>query len=507
MHLQREIARLHFYDSKSSDREIANIVGISPTTVGNLRAKLRVLQTDWPSLQELDDDRWRTVVGTHDRSIAVSKPAPDWAWVHQEMQIPEATLEQLWQEWRETTPLGIGYTQFTTGYRQYVKKLHITMRQVHYPGDKLFVDFAGRTVPVHVAGVEQISKAQIFVAVLGYSNLTFVYAVPTQTTADWVLCHNKCFEYMGGAASWVVSDNLKAAVWRRERHRIVVNPAYRDCLTHYGTAARPTRVRKPKDKPKAEVGVQIAQRYILFRLRHRQFFSYEELNEELRVLTDKLNLHPFKKLKGCRRQSFEEGEQEKLRALPSRPYELSDWRYQIRVGQDQHVEHQNAYYSVPYYLAGSKVDLRFTSSILEIFTAGRRVAIHPIASIHGKVVTEPEHQPIAHRIVSESEPAALTQWAASVGPHAQKMIAYHLLDRRDPTNGLRAAQKMRNLARNHGEERFEKVCAYALKSNITTLRSIESILKTNADLRPAKPANSNNRTTHDNVRGAQYFGD
>ncbi|TQK01322.1 transposase [Herbaspirillum sp. SJZ130] len=506
IYLQREIARLHFYELSSSDRTIADTVGISPTTVGVLRNKLRATTLNWSDIQDLDDAQWRTLIGTHDRSVAAPKPAPNWEWVHQEMQAEDATLEHIWQEWRESEPTGIGYTQFTSGYRKYIKKLHIVMRRVHLPGDKLFVDFAGRTIDVHDAETGAIEEAQIFIGVLGYSNYTFIYAVPSQKTADWVDCHIKCFEYMGGAPAWVVSDNLKAAVWRRERDRIVVNPSYRDCLAHYGTAARPTRSRKPKDKPKAEVGVQIAQR-LFFRLRNRKFFSFDELNTELYALSEKLNHHRFKKLDGCRHQWMEDTEREKLRPLPERPFELCDWKYQVRIGQDYHVEHQGAFYSVPYYLAGNRVDLRFTQTILEIFLAGRRIAMHLVQAKQGATVTEREHRPLSHIAVTESEPADLIRWAEGIGPSANKMIAYHLHDRRDPTNGLRAAQRMRSLARTYGDERFEAVCTYALKSNITSLRNVESIFKTNADLRPAKPQNSEPRPTHGNVRGPEYFGE
>lgn len=190
------------------------------------------------------------------------------------MQRPDATLEQLWLEFRDVHPEGVGLTQFSTGYRDWKKGLHVVMRQVHRPGEKLFVDFAGRTVPVKNAKGGPGQLAQIFVAVLGYSNYSFVHAVPrTQTTADWVQCHVQCFEFLGGAPDWVVSDNLKAAVWRRERDRVIINPAYRDCLKHYNTAAAPARPRRPRDKAKAEVGVQIAQRWILFRLRDREYLG------------------------------------------------------------------------------------------------------------------------------------------------------------------------------------------------------------------------------------------
>jgi transposase len=505
--LQREIARLHFYDTSQSDRAIAGAIGVSPSTVGSLRRLLRHQALMWPALEPLDDEAWCSTLGTHDRTIAVRKPAPDWDWVHREMRRPDATLEQLWREWRETCPEGIGYTQFSTGYRRWVKTLNVAMRAVHRPADKLFVDFAGRTVEIRGRDGGPSTYAQIFVGVLGFSNLTFLYAVPDQTTCRWIECHIRCFEYLGGAPVWVVCDNLKAAVWRRERDQLVINPAYRDCLHHYETVADPARPRRPKDKAKAEVGVQIAQRWVLFRLRDRAFFSIEELNEELRTLTEDLNNHPFKKMAGWRRQRFEEGERSHLKALPAAAFEQCDWRYDVRVGADHHIELMRCFYSVPHHLVDQRVDLRFTSTTLEIFHAGRRVALHVLLSEPGTASTTAEHRPIAHQRILEGEPKVLQQWAASVGPNTEKMIAYHLVERTDLANGLRTARRLRDLARDHSDQRFEAVCAYALPLNITALRSITSILAQKVDQQPRPTTTTQPRTAHDNVRGAAYFGD
>jgi len=506
VHLQREIARLHFYEPSTSSRTMALSLGLSPTTVGSMRELLRAQSLDWSVLQLLDDDSWRKALGTQDRSIAVRKPIPDWSWIHSEMQRPDATLEQLWREWRETCPQGVAYTQFSVGYRKWAKSQHVVMRQVHRPGEKLFVDFAGRTVEIRDSGGAPSTYAQVFVAVLGYSNFTYVEAVATQTTADWVQCHVNCFQAMDGAPVWVVSDNLKAAVWRRERERVVINPTYRDALQHYDTAAAPARIRKPKDKAKAEVGVQIAQRWILFRLRDRVFFSLDELNAEIRRLTQELNNHPFKKLPGCRRQRFEEREQGCLKPLPATAFELCDWRYEVRVGDDYHVEHGRCFYSVPSYLVGQRVDLRFTKTMLEIFRGGRRVALHALLTVAGETCTAPEHRPIAHQRVLEGEPKALIQWAQSAGAQTEMMIRFHVQDRRDPANGLRAARRMRELARIYGDARFEAVCAYAWPLKMTSLRNVTSILTNEADLRP-RSSHSQPPPPHQNLRGAEYFGD
>lgn len=507
VHLQREIARLHFYDQRQSHRGIAASLGLSHSTVRNMRVLLVASERSWLDLQPLTDDEWRQTLRNDNRSIAQRKLAPDWTWVQEQMQRADATLEVIWREWRESHPEGIGYSSFTHGYRTWIKSRHIVMRRVHVPGDKLFVDFAGRTVEIRDPQGGASTFAQIFVAVLGYSNLTYVEAVASQTTADWVQCHANCFAAIGGVPNWVVSDNLKAAVWRRERDRTVLNPAYSECMQHYGTVAVPTRSRKPKDKAKAEVGVQIAQRWILFRLRDRVFFDLGELNQELRRLTQVMNTHPFKKLAGNRLARFESDEPAHLKPLPNSAFELCDWKYGVRAGHDYHVEHDAAYYSVPYRLRGMRVDLRYTRQIIEIFHAGQRVALHDLTTTPGEIVTAPGHRPVAHQRVLEGEPLALSSWAKSVGPYTQLMIDHHLENRPDLTNGLKAARRMRELARLYGNERFEEVCGYAFPLNIVSLRSVESIIKQQADRQQTRQSSSvPPKGNHENVRGGSYFG-
>jgi len=504
IHLQRDIARLHYYCITQSDRAIARALGLSAHPVGVLRKALKNCPLAWNELSQLDDVAWLRELGTGNCSIAQRKEAPDWNWVHQEMQRADATLEQLWREWREKSPHGIGYSQFTESYRHWARKLHIVMRRAHRPGEKLFVDFAGRAVEVKNRDGGASLFAQIFVAVLGYSNKTYLRAVATQGTADWIQCHIQCFKALEGVPEWVVSDNLKAAVLRREQGRIILNPAYRECLQHYDTALQPAAPRKPKHKAKAEVGVQIAQRWVLFALRDRVFFSLGELNQELEKLSAVMNERPFKKMAGSRQQRFLESEQEALKPLPETAFEICDWRYSVRVGDDYHVEHLRCFYSVPHQYRGERVDLRFTSSTLEIFYRNRRIAIHFLLNGEGSI-TVPEHRPVAHTRILEGEPKALLAWAGSVGVNTEKMITHHLENRADIANGAKAARKMRDLASIYGNQRFEEVCAYALPLNITALRSIVSILKkspdkmNNVNIAKAQPI-------HEHIRGGSYYG-
>ncbi|WP_254050849.1 IS21 family transposase [Zoogloea sp. LCSB751] len=497
---------MHFYDPTQSNRAIARGLHLSPNTVGTLRGKIVESGLTWNELRDLDDDQWTSALDTKNHSIAQRKLAPDWEWVDQQMQAEDATLNQVWLEWRAQSPDGIGFTQFCTQYKTWKRAQHIVMRQVHEPGNSLFVDFAGRTVEIRDPNGGPSSYAQIFVAALGYSSLTYIQAVFSQRIEDWIQCHIDCFAYLGGVPEWVVPDNLKAAVLRRMRDEIIINPAYRSCLDYYSTAPRPTGVRKPKHKSKAEVAVKIIQRGIIFRLRNHVFFSLEELNAELWKGMEALNRHPFKNMPGSRMERFTEVEKNKLKPLPDFPYELCNWRYRVRVGDDYHVAHGRSHYSVPHTLRGEYVDLRYTSTMLEVMHRNRRVALHELLKEPGGVSTKDEHRPIAHIRVLEGEPKALLTWAVSVGGKTEEMIRYHLESRKDMTNGLKAARRIRSLAHLHGDSRIQEVCAYALALNLTALRSIESIIKQSADKQELVKENlTSSLPNHENVRGGDYF--
>lgn len=169
----------------------------------------------------------------------------------------------------------------------------------------MFVDYAGPTIPIIDALTGEITKAQIFVAVLGASNYTFALATSTQKTQDWLLGHRKAFEYFGGVTQVVVPDNPKSLIANPDRYEPQVGRSYAEFAAHYGCAVIPARPRKPQDKGKVEVAVQVVERWILARLRHQQFFSLGDLNKAIADLLEELNTHPFKKLSGNRKSAFE----------------------------------------------------------------------------------------------------------------------------------------------------------------------------------------------------------
>ena len=250
------------------------------------------------------------------------------------------------------------------------------MRQVHVAGDKMFVDYAGATVEVIDGLSGEIRQAQVFVATLGASSYTYAEASWTQALPDWIGAHGRAFAFFGGVPAQVVPDNLKSGVSRACLYDPEINRTYADMASHYDTAIVPARPRKPRDKAKVEVAVQVVERWILARLRNRRFFSLAELNQAIHELLQDLNGRRTKHLGASRRQLFEELDGPALKALPGTAYQYAEWK-QRRAGLDYHVEVAKHYYSVPHALAKHKLWARITDRTVEIFHKGKRVGFRP----------------------------------------------------------------------------------------------------------------------------------
>ena len=324
----REVLRLKFEVGLSA-RQIAVSLQVGRATIGDYLNRFAACGLTWPSALT-DAELERQLFPPSPSVPSEQRPIPDWAWIHAELRRPGVTLALLWQEYRLSQPQGFQYSWFCDHYRAWQGKVDVVMRQEHRVGEKLFVDYAGQTVPIIDRRTGEIRQAQIFVAVLGASSYTFAEATWSQQLSDWLGSHARCFAFLGGVPAIVVPDNLRSAVSKTHRYEPDINPSYRDLAEHYAVAIVPARARKPRDKAKVEVGVQVVERWILAALRHRQFFSREELNTAIGALLVRLNQRPFKKLPGSRQSAFETLDQPALRALPEQPYVYAEWK-KVRV--------------------------------------------------------------------------------------------------------------------------------------------------------------------------------
>ena len=391
----RDILRLH-HAAALSNRAIARAIRISASTVSDCLGRARAAGIGWPLPDGMSDTALeQALYGQRVSPDSGPRPQPDFAEGHRELRRKGVTLMLLWEEYKACHPDGFMYSAFCERYRTWQRQLDVVMRQTHRAGDKLFVDYAGQTVPVTDRTTGEVREAQIFVAVLGASNYTYAEATWTQSLPDWIGAHTRAFQFLGGVPNIVVPDNLKSGVTRAHRYEPDLNPTYQDLATHYGVAVIPARVRTPRDKPKVEVGVQIVERTILAVLRHRQFFSLTELNAAIVDLLTRLNQRSFKKLPGSRHSQFEAIDRPALKPLPATPYEYAEWK-KARVHVDYHIEVERHYYSVPYHLIKRQLDVRITARTIECFHRGQRVACHRRVHQPGRHTTRPEHMPEKH---------------------------------------------------------------------------------------------------------------
>ena len=504
-----EILRLKA--SGLSDRKIASSVKIARSTVAEYLRRMEAASLSWPLEKEVDEEKLERELfdGPPGRGRDERRSIPDWPGVHKELHRKGVTLKLLWDEHRTDDRQAYSYSQFCEYYRRWAKNIDVRMRQTHKAGEKLFVDYAGQTMPITDPKTGEIRQAQIFVGTMGASSYIFCEATETQKLHDGIDSHVHNVEYMEGAPEIIIPDNPKVGVTKACRYEPDLNPTYQDMATHYGMAIIPARPRKPRDKAKVETGVQIVEREILAPLRHRTFFSLAELNAAMRELLEKVNSRKLQKLGVSRRELFEEIDRPALKELPVERYEYAEF-LKCRVNIDYHIEVKGHYYSVPYDLSGRQLDVRLTSRTVEVLERGRRVASHMRDDTRGRHTTSRKHMPKAHQKHLEWTPSRILQWAGRIGPGCATVATHIMETRPHPEQGYRACLGIIRLAKGYGEERVEAACRRAASMGVSSYRSVKSILKTGKDREPLSKKEdlvaAGCRREHDNVRGRAYYG-
>ena len=446
-----EVLRLK-WECHLSNRAIARSCSISHTTVAAYIQRAQEAGLSWPLPADMDEDTlYELLFPKAPQSRTRVIPCPDWSLVHTELRKKGVTLLLLWVEYREAHPDGYSYSQFCVRYREWAKHLKSSMRLFHKGGERVFVDYAGHTVPIVDPHTGEIHDTQIFIGVLGASNYTYAEAQGSQELPNWIGAHVRMFAFFGGVPEIVVPDNLKTGVKHPCRYEPDLNPTYHDLAEHYGTAVIPTRVRKPKDKAKVEVGVQVVERWILARLRNHTFFNLADLNRAIQQLLTELNARPMKHLERSRRALFEELDRPALKPLPERPYEFAIWK-KARVNIDYHIEFEKHCYSVPHTLIRKEVYVRATQSTIEIYHNNRRVASHRRVKSPGRYTTVAEHMPSDHQKYHEWSPQRIRSWAETFGPHTAQLVQMMLDARPHPQQAYRSCLGLFRLSSRCGKE-------------------------------------------------------
>jgi len=503
----KEILRLHF-EQKLGQRQIARSANMSQSTVHDYLARFQAAGLGWPLPEELDEDGLENALfpAGAASSRPPRQPLPDFAHIRQELeQHRDLTLQLLWEEYRNGHPDGYSYSRFCKLYRTWKKRQDVVLRQDHRPGEKLYLDWAGATIPIHHRD-GTVTQAPLFVSALGVSSYTYAEATTDQQMANWLKVQANALEFYGGCPRLLVPDNTRTGVSRACIYEPDLNPTYQEFAMHYHVAVMPARPRKPRDKAKVESAVQAVQRWIVMRLRHRRFFSIQDANQAIRELLAHLNNRPFRKRRDeCRASLFAKVDRPALAPLPEQRYDLSQW-VRARVNIDYHVAFDGNWYSVPYSLTGEQVDVRATPATVEIFHHGKRVASHLRSRERNKPITQNEHRPKSHQAHLEWPPSRIVSWAAQVGAHTAQLVRRVMEEKPHPEMGYRSCLGIIRLAQKYSPARMESAAERAVLTGAVSYKSVKSILRNGLDSEPAaRPPEPRSSPPHENLRGPEYF--
>ena len=497
------------YVANLSLRDISNATKLPHTTISDYCKRLDSSGYKLDELLSLSDDKISLTL-FKDKQIVKKLPIkelPDVVYIHKEIAKKGVTFELLWQEYKDVNPNGYGLSQFKEYYYRYKNRLNPSMRQTHIPGDKLFIDYSGLTMNVTDQFTGEISKVQIFVAVLGASGYTFVHATKSQTIKDFILSHTIAFDFFGGVPNVLVPDNLKSAIISNNKKGIIENESYGELARHYDCVISPARPRKPKDKPKVEQGVQGIQRWLIAVLRNRVFFNTDEINIAFSSLIDIYNNKVMKHIGKSRYELYLQLDLPALQPLPNNRFIYKEFKV-ATVHLDYHVELDKCFYSVPFKYLKERVEIRYSASTVEIYHQNSLIATHPRLYRINQISTKHEHMPLNHQYAQEKmNPARLRNWAQTIGLATYEFVNKRLEDVQYPANTYRNIIAILNLTKHYGKDELNMALEYALDINAYTTKSIESILSKKLYMHkvPNVAINNSILNTHENLRGKDYY--
>ena len=485
-------------------KTIARSLGISKNTV---RKYLRRLALDasmvTASEEELHQMLSRPSNPTQDRYEHFQSLLP---YLEKELQKIGVTRQLLWQEYKQQHPDGYNHTQFCHYLRLRKQSRQVSMVQNQKAGDKLYVDFAGKKLEVIDPSSGEVASVEVFIAVLGASQYTYVEAIRSQTKADFLRATENALHFLEGVPQAIVPDNLKAAVTKASKYEPLLNQTYEEFAHHYGTVILPARSRKPQDKALVERTVTLVYQRIYARLRNEVFLSLRSLNDAIKELLPYLNEVCFQGRNESRTDLFAELDQPVLRSLPLHRYE---WKYYkgATVLKNYHVflKEDSHYYSVPYRYVSKKVKLAYTGSSVEVYHQHERIAMHPRSQQKYQYSTLKEHMPSTHRFVSDWCPEKFIRWAARISPIVEEYISKVLASKAHPEQGYKSCIGILGFEKKVGRERLIAACQRGLSFQSYGYQVIKNILNRGLDQLEEPSETTYRPPEHENIRGRAYY--
>lgn len=499
-------------EKEFSNRAISRQLGLSRKTTNKYTGFVKQSQLTASELLQLTDVELNTLVDTR-----AQKPPEDYLQilyhhfceVEKQLKRVGVTRLLLWQEYKQLHSQGVSYSRFCFHFRRWRQSQQVTMHFDHKAGDKLFVDFTGKKLSVVDPATGEITQVEVFVAVLGASQYTYVEAVSDQKVASFISALVHAFVFFGGVPLAVVPDNLKAAVTRADRYEPLLNDIFQDFGNHYQTGILPARAYKPRDKALVEGAVRIVYSRIFAPLRDQTFSSLADLNGAIQDALISYNQINFKGRSTSRYSLYEELDKPALQPLPARPYELKKYvkatvykSSHVWLGEDKH------YYSVPYRYMGKKVKIAYTTHSVEVYYNYQRIAAHPREKGHYRYTSQKVHLPSTHQFVGDWHPEKFIRWAGDIGPYTEFLIRQILERKPHPEQGYKTCLGILSLARKLGKQRLEKACDRAAYFNSYSYRIVKNILEKGLEEQAWKPPEKDSNQLgvfHENIRGKEYY--
>ncbi len=502
----KQILRLH--NQGYGNKTIARDLGISKNTVKSYLGKYKSSKLSLSTLLKMEDHSLEKVFhpgnpAYKDKRFSDLKDQLDYYF--DELKKTGVTKQLLWEEYRQTHPAGYSLSQFSFHLSQHSLSKNPSLVLQHKPGDKLYVDFAGKKLSYIDPATGEIIDCQVFVACLPYSDYGFCMAVPSQRIDDFIYALSCCLEQLGGAPKILVPDNLKSAVIKANKYEPTINRVLEDFANHYQMAVVPARARKPQDKALVENQVKLIYNRVYARMRHQQFFSLKELNNAISERVEKHNQTRMQKRDYCREEHFLSDEKHTLQDLPPHPFEIKYYKSyklaqnnHIYLGEDKH------YYSAPYQYIGQQLKVVYTRSLVRIFSHHQLIATHPRERGRGAYTTNKDHLCSAHQHYLNRSPEYYQKKASALSATLGELVALVFTQNKYPEQLYKSCDGLFSLQRNTPEETFNKACKIAIKHRNYTYNFLRNLIQNRMTEQTSEDTESS-LPQHQNIRGREYY--
>jgi len=501
---------LLLYKQDKAKKTIARTLGMSKNTVKTYLQKIEggkfdvdaLLKMDNPKLEatlfsgnpSYKDDRYEQLKNNLDYYVT-------------ELNKTGVTRGLLWREYRQATYNGYSYTQFCHHLKQHSKSRKPSLKLDHKAGEKLFVDFAGKTLSYIDKETGEVIECQVFVACLPYSDYAFAMAVPSQKMEDFIYAMICCLKFFGGVPKTIVTDNLKSAITKANNYEPTVNQAMDDLAVHYETTVTPTRPLKPKDKALVENQVKLIYSRVYAPLRNETFFDLASLNKAIMAQIKMHNQTRMQQKNYCREEKFLADEKTKLTALPEEDFEIKYYKT-LKVNPNNHVyiTSDKHYYSVPYIYIGQKVKIIYTRSLVKIYNdKGDQIALHTRDLRVGRYTTDSDHLCSQHQHYLSRSPEYYLEKARRLSSTLYRLIDLTFKQDRYPEHLYKTCDGLLSLYRKTDPELFHHACETAISFEKYSYMFIKNIIEKNPGQYTIKNQTTKPPPNHENTRGANYY--